>query len=165
MTVQVSITFNSIDQAIVALGKMVGAAPAPHKGAAGSAQAPVVPAPATRKGRADKGHKRGVYAPRQPEAKGEGTVEPLDSGEARKALPATAIDAVPAAAPTPEASLAEPVPSHEAAQKALEQVFEKRNLDTARDILSRYGAARLRDLKPEDRAAFIKDAEASVAGA
>lgn len=43
-------------------------------------------------------------------------------------------------------------------QAALEAVFEKHGLATARDLLSRFGVQRAKGLKPEQYTAFVTDA-------
>lgn len=150
----------------------------------GHALPPVAAEPKQRKPRSDQGQKRGphknageggtnqvppqaapaptpapnVAAPSTPAAGG-GTRElppettaPGKVGEKPANQTATTSDRPVAAAPTIED-----------AQAALAKVFEAHDLKTAQEVLSRSGVTRLRDLLPEQRAEFIKDAEAAVA--
>lgn len=49
-------------------------------------------------------------------------------------------------------------------QAILEQVFEKKGMPAARDILFRYGAQRVRELKPESYADFVSAAQRVLDG-
>ena len=124
MTVKITIEYETVEQAILALGKMSGlgkarraasappvaAAPAPAEPDKGepSGEVPVAAAPRSRKPRADKGQARGAYAPRQQEA---------GAGDAAIAAPAVSdkvseagvsAAATPAAAPASSTALQEP---------------------------------------------------------
>lgn len=67
-------------------------------------------------------------------------------------------------APPPPA--AEPLaqPTVEQAREALDKVFTAKGINTARDLLSRYGAKRVAEIKPEYFAKFIDHAEKVLAG-
>lgn len=52
----------------------------------------------------------------------------------------------------------------EQAQTALEKVFSDKGLQTARDLLSRYGVQRLQDMKPEQYRAFVEHAGRVLTG-
>lgn len=51
------------------------------------------------------------------------------------------------------------------AQAAIEKLFEKKGLEVSRQVLSRFGVQKLKDLKPEKYAEFIDLAEKVIAGA
>ena len=159
--VKITLEYKSVDEAIVALGKLVGA---PGKVAAPAATAATLAAPVApttektpRKPRADRGQPRAPYAPRQEDAKGEGASAP--TGQASAASPAPA-------APTPAASeeqaralavdKADATPSADDAQKALEKLFEATNIETAKGVIAEFGVPRLRDLPADKRAAFVE---------
>lgn len=63
----------------------------------------------------------------------------------------------PAPAPQPEAT-------QEDAQKAVERLFNVKGMKTCREVLSRYGVEKVRDMKPEHYAKFIKHADEVIAG-
>lgn len=190
---KLTLEFKTVDEAIVALGKLVGAPSAPLRAAAVEPQGPVTATPATRPGRkprADKGQKRGEYAPRQPEADAAGAGAPKDtpltatSGSEPAATPSaapaaeasesrTAPKTAPAEGDKPQPSGVVPasgaVPSQEAVQTALERLFASKKVPAegialCQDVLSRFGVTRARDLKPEQRAEFIAKAEAVATG-
>ena len=173
MTVKITIEYETVEQAILALGKMSGlgkarraasalpvaAAPAPAEPDKGepSGEVPVAAAPRSRKPRADKGQARGAYAPRQQEAAA--LVEPATTAGAPPAEPKGA----PSAEVPVVAASSAPVPTAEEAQKALEAVFEKKGIDVARRVMSEFGVSRLRDLPEAKRAEFIELAKKEVA--
>lgn len=63
----------------------------------------------------------------------------------------------PAPAPQPEAT-------QEDAQKAVERLVEAKGVPTGLAVLGRYGVKRIRDMKPEHYAKFIKHADEVIAG-
>ena len=184
--VKIEITFPSIDAAIVALGKMAVAPAVSRKLAAAGdttsagALPSVPPAPAatasekkTRKPRADKGKEREPYGPREPAMGASATANPpttpataepatTDAGKAAEqaANPQSTTADAPKADTQPAATTA---PTLEDATKALASVFETHGMSTAQDLLARYGAKRLRDVKPETYAKFIEHAAKVVA--
>ena len=172
--VKVTLEFSTVDAAIVALGKLVGGAPAraaaapatpsaaPHMTATevlrrqqeGSyaLMAPrgeVATAPRARRGRSDKGEKRGPYKT---------AATPEASPVAEVAPAAVAPDMAPTA-PVTEPQASGPVVTQADAHAALEKLFNTNGIDVARELLGRYGVARLRDLGPENFAAFKVEAE------
>jgi hypothetical protein len=177
--VKISLEFKSVDEAIVALGKLVGAAgPKPvvgGKSGSVAASPPVSdtpPAPATsRKPRADKGAKRGAYAPRiepvppivvpQPvtnpateavTAPGVGSAGDTAVVE-KQADPGKAADqaANPVSTPSTAASV-----TLEQAQAAMERVYKAKGVDVAKQILARLGTNRVKDILPASLGLFVK---------
>ena len=195
--IKVTIEYNSVSEAIVGLGKLISAAPGVREtpvARATPAPAPAAAEPNKRKGRTDKGKKRGSY-----KNAGDGTANPaaassvagdvtqgVESKQTQQPSPApqTAAPAPttngsahagsemspgpktaspdPASAPTaaPEVTSAATAAN---AQMALEKLFETKGLQAAQSVLSAFGIQRLRDLKPEDHAAFIEKAGKAAA--
>ena len=159
--IKITLEFTSVDAAIVALGKLVVAAPKKDS-VAPAKPAPVVSLPtpgpepvvtepkptAKRAPRADKGVPRGPYK------KDVAAPDSADGGAA-PAVPATPVAPEPlgqepgAAAPT--ATLAD-------CQKALEKMHDKVGLQPCLDLLARYGVKRVRDLLPKQYAEFAAEA-------
>lgn len=194
MAVQVTLTFNSYDEAIVALGKLVGAGNgkvvAQPKVTPAGPHTDVPPALATRtrKPRSDAGQPRGSYkarnepaAPQQGEPANAVTPAVLAAGPAPAAEAAapepvrnsqTANAGAPAEPSAPVTQAANPpaasAPSEKDAQAALEKLFNDKAkaggngaaIQAAKDLLSRYGVQKVRDLPAERRAEFIKECEA-----
>jgi len=102
----------------------------------------VATAPRARRGRSDKGEKRGPYK----------------TAATPEASPTPAVEAV-APAPAVEPPAGGPVVTQAEAHAALEKLFNTGGIDVARELLGRYGVARLRDLAPESFAAFKVEAE------
>lgn len=177
MTVKISIEFENAEAAIVALGKLTGIATAAPK--------------AERKGRSDKGQARGPRGGAEPKAEGGAAGAPAGNptGSAPVAPPAAAPSeasrqstapqgdpkvetqpqAVAPAAPggAPSAPAAS-VPSEQDAQAALEKLFNAAppigGIESARDVMARFGVKRLRDLPANQRGEFIALAEKVLAG-
>ena len=206
--IKVTFEFPSVEEAIVALGKLAGirgkaSKPSTHDQEAARVAAGLIPPPAAtleaavatatptavRKPRADKGQVRGSYkeknagavaqsptdeatAATQPPS-GAGTT---DVGKAQEGLAnstSTTPAGVPAAVPAPKTVAQAPatvksgtvsspvntpaatVPTEAEVQVALEAVFNSKGLAKAQEVLSRFGAQRLRDLLPAARADFI----------
>lgn len=173
MTVKITMEFDNAEQAIVALGKITGIATA---------------APKERKGRNDAGKPRGQRATPQPEpeAKGAGVGAPAGSAAstaAPSATPAPAASSQPNAAggtdpgkvgekPANPTSTTEkpaaPIPTQEATETALSKLFDAApplgGIEAARDVMSRFGVKRLRDLPEDKRAEFIALADKVLAG-
>jgi hypothetical protein len=193
MAVQVTLTFNSYDEAIVALGKLVGApakATSPVRVPEAETPGAVAAAPATRtrKPRSDAGQPRGAYKARnEPAAPQQGepanavtpavlAAGPAPAAEAAAPEPARNSETANAEAPSepsaPATQAANPpaasAPSEKDAQAALEGLFNARAkaggngaaIQAAKDLLSRYGVQKVRDLPAERRAEFIKECEA-----
>lgn len=172
--IQVTLQFASPEAAIAALAKLGDIKP--------------VEAPA-RRGRADKGQQRGPNARTKDKDGGAGGTPAgqqqapgapaLAASVATEATPPTTPSGAASAGATTEPSkageaatssstTAQPsggVASQEAAQTAMEKIYDAKGMDTARDVLARFGAKRVRDLKPEQRAEFIAKVDAVIAGA
>lgn len=79
--------------------------------------------------------------------------------------PPQAQEAPKVAEPAPATTEPSPTEVNEAdVQKALEQVFNEKGMNTARDLLSRYGAKRLGELKHEKYGEFAEHAKRVLAG-
>lgn len=163
--VQIKLTFDSLDAALVALAKMQGN------------PAAVIASPAApRKPRDDKGKPRGEYKLRDKEAKAEGASAPAvttaastaapsaapsaEASEPKAATPAPSSKAAPSPAPAAPAVAA---PEQKAAELALEELFNKKGMKAAQDTLARFGLKRLKDILPEQRADFIAACKAALA--
>ena len=161
--VNIVLEYKSVDEAIVALGKLAGAPSVPSKEAAAAPQGAVTDAPATRtrKPRSDAGQERGKYKPRQQEAA-------TDLAAAPKSPPAT--EGVAGAAPSgsPVTEDAQPVPvaapaaTRADAQAALEALVSGVNLDAGIKLLAEFGTQRLRDLPDAELREFVKKAKAAL---
>lgn len=193
MTIKITIEFKSVDEAIVALGKMVAAPGAP----ATAANAAPVAAASPRRGRSDKGQKRGEYKPRQQEGVPASAIpeegkttgnsasrvtesrsgDPAASSTVLQApgnavsAPATAEAAAPTAksaavldAGTPTSSKATIGDKDEECQKVLGEIVEKRKLEAALALLSRYGVQKLRDIPKDMRDEFLQHAKLVAQG-
>lgn len=189
MAVQVTLTFNSYDEAIVALGKLVGVKTAAVPQVAGKERSepsstPAAPATRTRKPRSDAGQPRGSYRARNEQSATEGTTaDPAGAGAPGEPQvpssapePARNSETANAEAPSepsaPATQAANPpaasAPSEKDAQAALEGLFNDKAkaggngaaIQAAKDLLSRYGVQKVRDLPAERRAEFIKECEA-----
>lgn len=176
--VKITIEYGSVEEAIQALGKMSGLAKvrraAQTEGASATSlssvanqgaipeEAPAAPS-TTRKGRSDKGKPRGPHKNAAPAVE-----ERTDKADtlAPEAAPSTA-------APAPaEADKAQPsgdvpaaaVPSQEDVTAATEALFAAsgKSIQVVTDLMARYGVRKLRELKPEQRAAYIAEAKAAT---
>ena len=180
MTIKITLEFKSVDEAIVALGKMVAAPqaavtakPAPHDTGSGS-----VAAATSRKGRSDKGQKRGEYKPRTSEAGNlPATLKPGETFNVEPGDGSIVVNAAPQGQPEAQAQKAQvtdqAVPAGAAptigdkdteAQAVLESVLAKRGLNDALALLSRYGAKKLRDIPKSMRDEFMQHAKQVAAG-
>lgn len=170
--VKITLEFKSVDEAIVALGKLVGikTSAAPQE-KVNAAQSSVVPAAAVesgkRKPRADKGQKREPYKPREQEAAApekDGTVQSdRGTGKTGSALTLTPAAGAPDVA-SPPAALGAKTPHEIDVQAAVEKLYGEKGYDTTLAALSRYGVKRGKDLLPEHRANFIADVARILAG-
>ena len=155
--VKITMEFPSVDAAIVALGKLT------------KADGTVLVEGKPRKGRSDAGkpRKNARGAGSQPEAGATSAEPPADPApEAPKAATPTPVEADKAQPPGNLSTVA--APSADAAQKALEKLFEAAppagGLEGARAVLSRFGVTRVRDLAEDQRAEFIALTEKVLAG-
>ena len=172
--IEVKFQFNSVDEAIVALGKMVRV-PAKAAAQAQEAQRTEQPAsaPATttrqRKPRADKGQQRGAYAPRAQDAGGDqGGTQP--TGTVAAATPAASVPpparvADATAAPTTTTTATPATVTREQAVKKLEEVFAKKQIGGALEVLARVGVQRLRDVPDNLLPKFMEAADETLAAA
>jgi len=173
--IRVSLDFSSVEQAIVALGKLgdVGQKKdSPKTSPTGQiAQAitvsdmsavdsmPADKKTPKRKGRADKGVKRGSY-------KDTGPAAPSPAGVETSVV--TAADPVPTpvapATPSPVAPNAAVAPdaAGPTAQAVLEKLFDTKGMEVARAVMARFGVKRLRELDPSKHAEFIVDANKAM---
>jgi hypothetical protein len=164
--VKITLAFDSVDQAIVALGKLVGT-PA----AKSASDKPA------RKPRNDAGQPRGPHASRtapekaptipvvasattQPAVENGGNVQsavPDPSKATDKAANSTSTPApAPKGAESASATIATPGTTLEQAQAAMEKVYKAKGVDTAKQILARLGTNRVKDIKPEALGQFVK---------
>lgn len=155
--IKITLEFKGVDEAIVALGKLVGAPVATAASSPVGAEKPA--APTTRKPRADAGKKRGSYKNVEAPAKESDEKTDSSSGALAASTPETAAAPVvpePSASPAGGAAAA---PKEEDAQAALEVVFTGKGLPAAQTLLAKFEVTRLRDLPAEKRAAFIEAAK------
>lgn len=173
--VSVTFEFDSPEAAIAALGKYTGLAPAADK--------------APRKPRADAGKERGPHKDKPPvgqppvvppvvppaanpsvnptQTGGNASSAATDTSNAGSAATSTSTSAQGSAssatsgAATKAAGGAPATP--EQTQAAMEELFNAKGLETAKLVLSRFGAPRVRDLLPEQRAEFVVKAKAVAA--
>ncbi len=167
--VKITLEYTSMDQAIVALGKLAALPvkaniPVAAVGAQ-EAAAPAASATRTRRVRADKGQARGPHG-------GVTTEVPRDtSNDTRELTPeeekafadakAYAADNAARQAlqdarkPVAPAEIPAPVPDADT-QKVLALVINKCGVEVAIRLLSKFGVKRARELKPEQRAEFIE---------
>lgn len=181
--IDITLHFNTAEEAIIALAKIKGGAAA--KAAAAPVESPPVNATVAatakvRKPRADAGKPRGPYknadAAGNIESENRSTLESASNGSAAIAPSVGSVNpsapATQPAAPAPaEADKAQPSGSApvtagpatlEDAQAALTKLFETKGLATAQEVLGTFGVKRLKELAPEKRAAFIANATAAL---
>jgi hypothetical protein len=176
--IKVTLEFPSLEHMILAMGKMAGVpaaqthkvdtAPVQAAAASGASSPaePATPAIKQRKPRADRGQKRGEYAPREQNEGVAPEATVLPEQKLAEAMPV-------AAAPSPETATAQPtlipapsnegaeaasvaVPTLEDVQKKLETLFNNKGVGAAMGLLQEFGVQRVRELPEEKRAAFIK---------
>lgn len=165
--IQVTFQFKTIEEAVATLGTLLQrGAPVPNVDKPATEAAGSV---STRKPRADAGKKRGSYknveAPAQAvkstPAGGESDAAPASVVGPAASTPETAAPAAQEEA-TDKGSTSEldaAVPDEKAVQAALDKVFTAKGLKPTMALLAEFGVAKGRDLKPEQRAAFIAKAE------
>lgn len=181
--IKLTIEFKSIDEAIVALAKLVP--PVEKKpmsnpealGTVAELTAPVgIPGPQERKGRADKGKPRG---PRKNVA-ASATVPPAPPVQDADVPVAPGPRQEPSAAAPKSVATVEVVPLTETAttltagptpQQTIEAIYGKfgekdaqQGIDAAMKFLSRFGVKRVRELQPEQHADFAKHGAVVLAG-
>ena len=174
MAVKLTLEFKSVDEAIVALGKLVGvkvsAAPQAMTPVPESTAAAAEPRTRTRRPRADKGQRREPYGPRAPEAKGEGSASdaPKVSEPAAQpvnpspvaSVPQTAVPERTAVMPEPKAQTpAAATPTLAEVQEALNKLYEAKGHDVSLAVLNRFGVNKAKNLLPDAWADFIGLAE------
>lgn len=169
MKINLTLECDSLEEAVVTLGKLIGgraakaaAAPLDKPKAtleerAGLTETPAESGPLagltlpkkTRKPRADKGKGRGPHMG--------GPELPLDdvkeSGD--DARQAEAPEATAGVSPPPAVAEMAPTATLDEAQTALEAVFKAKGLPKAQEALGHFGVARLRDLPAEKYGAFV----------
>lgn len=185
--IKIELEFKSIDEAIVALGRMVGAPQqqmaAPMAVVAGTGSATAVSPTTQRKGRNDKGKPRGPYKDHagapvpvvhgSAQADGAGAAGPKPT--LQDSAPVSAAPAPKTAAPDASGPLAElpataapatvvPAASEADVKAVVEKLFETKGLATTLEVMSRFGVTRARDLKPEQRDEFVKKANDAMKG-
>lgn len=167
MSVKVTFEFANAEEAIVALGKIIGAPTTAAVPPAAPQQLAEKPA---RKPRADKGQPRDPYGPRNPEANAAGAGAPVGAqpqGAPAQSTPAQAPTAAPAAAApqaTPPAAPAAAAPTDNEVQAAVEKLFNAKGFDDCLALLSRFGVKRGKDLPGDQRANFIRRVDGVIAG-
>lgn len=184
MSVKVTLEFESVDLAIVALDKLVGTVPLKRAEARASSAPAAVPATRTRKGRSDAGQARGPYkdttgagAGTVPTASSNGQAAVTDTGNAGTAatLPSTPAEQAPESAvvqsgahPAPAVGgtpvVSNPAVKIELVQAAIQKLYDAKGMVPAREVLSRYGVNAVRDAKTEHYALIIADCERVTAG-
>ncbi len=159
--IEITFYFNTIEEAIATLGSLVQKA-APVANLEKPAQPLVIETKVTkpRKPRADAGQKRGPYktveAPAaDPQVAAEPPAEPAASTP-ETAAPAVQEEVIDKGSTSAPAAAA---PTEAEVQAAIDKVFSAKGLKAAMAALDSFGVKRGRDLKPEDRAAFIQKAE------
>lgn len=176
--IQVTFQFKTIEEAVATLGTLLQrGAPVPN------VDKPAVDPSgksSNRKPRADAGKKRGSYK----NVEAPGSRAPLAGAEQSaggdNVKVAEGQQTPPPAASTPETAAPTPpeeandkgspsesdaaVPDEKAVQAALDKVFTAKGLKPTMALLAEFGVAKGRDLKPEQRADFIKRAEETANG-
>ena len=169
MKINLTLECDSLEEAVVTLGKLIGgraakaaAAPLDKPKAtleerAGLTETPAESGPLAglalpkkpRKPRADKGAKRGLQKAESPS---DDTDKKEPGGDARQA---EAPEATAGVSPPPAVAETAPTATLDEAQTALEAVFKAKGLPKAQEALGRFGVARLRDLPAEKYGAFV----------
>lgn len=186
MSVKVELVFNTVEEAIAALGKVAGIAPA----SIASVTPPAVEK-TPRKGRSDAGQPRGPNARTAGEQNAAGasaganatatagnsttgTTDPSKAPEQGANSTSTTPAAPTAAAPQAPAAVttapAAPIPAPAAPiddatiQAGVEKLFNAKGFDDTALVLSRFGVQRGKDLLPVQRAEFLAKVDAVLAG-
>lgn len=176
MAVKVTLEFENVDAAIVGLSKLVGTSQASKAQPAKSPDSTVVgqaSQPSKRRGRSDKGQPRGSYkVDATTNAAGAGApavaTDPVtvsaavtDPGNAGTAATPTSTVADKVSQATQEAGAPPAVApaatlTDKDAQAAVSKLFEAKGLQIALQVLSRFGARVVRELKPTQYAEFVQ---------
>ena len=174
--IEITFYFNTIEEAIATLGSLVQKA-APVANLEKPAQPLVIETKVTkpRKPRADAGQKRGPYKNVEAPGSQAPLAEAGASAGGANVKGAEGQQTLPPVASTPETAapaaqeevtdkgstseLAAAAPTEAEVQAAIDKVFSAKGLKAAMAALDSFGVKRGRDLKPEDRAAFIQKAE------
>lgn len=156
MTIKVTLEFASVDETIVALGKLVGAGERQGRSTPPipATQNVAVPAPTT---------KRKPGRPRKVDDPVATVSESAPAVATVEARPVAAIALEPVEQPTVGADLIQgdatapsaASPTRAEALAALEKLFNAQGMGNAQSVLADFGAARIGDLKPERYAEFI----------
>lgn len=166
--IKVTFEYATVDEAIVALAKLVGVpqSKAPLTASTGGSNATggAASQPSTRRGRSDKGQARGSY--KNPPTVAAAPVVPEPVVSPTTGAVAIPEPAAPAQAPVASTVANPPLESGSGAAahtvkdllEAIGKVFNTKGLPVALQVLSRFGANTYRDIKPEQYAEFIKHA-------
>jgi hypothetical protein len=171
--IKVQLEFHSVPEAIIALNAIMNLPEVKASPVVVTPGAKVAEAKA-RRGRADKGQKRGEYKPRTDQPAAPAAASSLSSVASQGAIPAGAPAAENAAAPVAPAEVVKaeiikqqaehtPVPAtigdkDAEAQKAMEALHGKKGLDACRVLLGQFGVSRIREIPTARRAEFLDQA-------
>lgn len=176
--VQVTLSFASVEDAVVGLGKLAGL-PAAVAVAVVPAQPDKV-----RQGRSDAGKTRGPHNKgngQAPAGTVTGITDPSNAGQQAATLTSTTPVPVPAKPAAPEKEANPPtqstapanvagnapaaaVPPVADVQKAVERMFNAKGYEDCALLLSRFGVKRWSELPDDQRANFIRRADGVIAG-
>lgn len=173
--IKVTLEFERVDEAIVALGKLVGTSTkvASASEAVTLTNAAAASRPSKRRGRSDKGQPRGSYkVDATTNAAGAGAplvaTDPVtvsaavtDPGNAGTAATPTSTVADKVSQATQEAGAPPAVApaatiTDKDAQASVSKLFEAKGLQVALQVLSRFGAKAVRELKPTQYVEFVQ---------
>lgn len=163
--IKVTFEFPTIDAAIVAMGKMVGA---PGTSRAEPARSPAVETPVVgpdastsrkRKPRADAGKPRGPY---KDATAGQSAVSVVGAPADQAAVtdPSNVGATTPAPDTTSTSTPADPAvapPDAEDATTIFARLFDRKGIVVAKELLQRHGVGRVRELLPAQRQGFIDE--------
>ena len=163
MTTKITLEYSSVEEAIVAMGRLAQVAKVRR-----AAQATAVPAVEERTDKADTlappatSITKNLVLPdttRKPRGrprKTEAAAGVTGGAQASRKVETSADPLVPAEVAPQTPAAASPVPTEAETKAALESYFEKHGPQKAMKVLSDFGVSRLRDLLEGDRAKFIK---------
>jgi hypothetical protein len=159
--IKVELEFHSVPEAIIALNAIMNLPEVKATPVAATPGEKVAEAK-VRRGRADKGQKRGEYKPRETSA----------TAEAAPTAPVKEVHGEPATQPEPAAVVSSPAEVVKAApvpatigdkdvdaQKAMEALHGKKGLDACRVLLGQFGVSRIREIPTARRAEFLEEAK------
>jgi hypothetical protein len=170
--IQVTLNFTKVEEAIAALGKLMGAAPV-AKVATISTVTPATPAaaevvaPTKRKPRADAGKVRGAYknaeAPTEGGAKQAAVIpEPVASAPSNVEAPPPAGSSDGASPEQSPAVASAPIPKQEELVSATEALLAAVGLERTKLLMKEHGAEKLRELTDEKKVTYLAAALAEV---